>query len=105
MPEMIYTPSTTGRKFHDARDIDTGFVRALLGPIGSGKSVTCVLDLLMIAMDQEPDKEGIRRTKFAVIRNTYRELLDTTIATFFTWIQEDSGHFSSLNMTFNMEQP
>ena len=104
MPEMIYMPSPTGRKFHEARDVDTGFVRAILGPIGSGKSVTCVLDLLMIAMDQEPDKNGIRRTKFAVIRNTYRELLDTTIATFFTWIQEDSGHFSSLNMTFNMEQ-
>lgn len=101
---MIYMPSPTGRKFHEARDVDTGFVRAILGPIGSGKSVTCVLDLLMIAMDQEPDKNGIRRTKFAVIRNTYRELLDTTIATFFTWIQEDSGHFSSLNMTFNMEQ-
>ena len=105
MSEMIYTPSTTGRKFHDARDVDSGFVRALLGPIGSGKSVTCVLELLMIAMEQEPDKEGIRRTKFAIIRNTYRELLDTTIATFFTWIQEDSGHFSSLNMVFTMEQP
>lgn len=101
---MIYTPSPTGKKFHEARDIDTGFVRAILGPIGSGKSVTCVLDLLMIAMDQEPDRDGIRRTKFAIIRNTYRELLDTTIATFFTWIQEESGHFSSLNMTFNIEQ-
>jgi hypothetical protein len=105
MAEMIYTPSPTGRKFHEARDIDSGFVRALLGPIGSGKSVTCVLELLMIAMEQEPDKEGIRRTKFAIIRNTYRELLDTTIATFFTWIKEDSGHFSSLNMTFTMDQP
>lgn len=101
---MIYTPSKTGRQFHEARDVDTGFVRAIMGPIGSGKSVTCVLDLLMIAMDQEPDNKGIRRSKFAIIRNTYRELLDTTVATFFTWIQQESGHWSSLNMAFNLKQ-
>ncbi len=101
---MTYTPSPTGRKFHEARDVDTGFVRTLLGPIGSGKSVTCVLDLLMIAMEQEPDREGVRRTRFAIIRNTYRELLDTTIATFFTWIDKESGHYSTLNMTFMLEQ-
>lgn len=104
MPDMIYTPSPTGRQFHEARDVDTGFVRAIMGPIGSGKSVTCVLDLLMIAMDQAPDAKGIRRSKFAIIRNTYRELLDTTVATFFTWVQQESGHWSSLNMAFNMSQ-
>lgn len=101
---MIYMPSTTGKQFHEARDVDTGFVRAIMGPIGSGKSVTCVLDLVMIAMSQEPDKNGVRRTKFAIIRNTYRELLDTTVATFFTWIQQESGHWSALNMAFNLEQ-
>jgi hypothetical protein len=104
MAEMIYTPSPTGKKFHKARCIDSGFVRGLMGPIGSGKSVTCVLDLLMIAMDQEPDRHGVRRTKFAIIRNTYRELLDTTVATFFTWVNKDSGHWSSLNMAFNLSQ-
>ena len=104
MPDMTYKPSITGKRFHEARDVDTGFVRAIMGPIGSGKSVTCVLDLLMIAMEQEPDKNGIRRSKFAIIRNTYRELLDTTVSTFFTWIQQDSGHWSALNMAFNIEQ-
>ena len=69
---MKYIPSPTGELFHDARDIDTGFARMLLGPIGSGKSVTCAIELLLIAMDQEPDKNGVRRTKFAIIRNTYR---------------------------------
>lgn len=101
---MVYTPSKTGKLFHLARDVDTGFVRAIMGPIGSGKSVTCVIDLLMIAADQEPDQEGIRRTKFAIIRNTYRELLDTTVATFFTWVSQDSGHWSALNMSFGLTQ-
>jgi len=105
MVDMTYIPSPTGGKFHQARDVDTGFVRGLMGPIGSGKSVTCVLDLLLIAMDQEPDAKGVRRSRFAIIRNTYRELLDTTIETFFTWISRESGHWSALNMLFKLKQP
>jgi hypothetical protein len=110
---MIYVPSPTGKKFHEARDIDKGFVRTIIGPIGSGKSVTCALELIMIAMEQEPSIElndngeitkRVRRTKFAIIRNTYRELLDTTIATFFTWIDKESGHWSTLNMSFQLNQ-
>lgn len=101
---MKYIPSPTGQKFHQARDIDTSFVRGLMGPIGSGKSVTCVLELLLISMSQEADKEGIRRTRHGIIRNTYRELLDTTVETFFTWINKDTGHWSALNMIFTLEQ-
>lgn len=99
--EITYIPSKTGRKFHATRN---KFVRALMGPVGSGKSVTCVIELILIARTQEPDASGIRRTRFAIIRNTYRELLDTTIYTFFTWIDKDSGHYSALNMTFFLEQ-
>lgn len=101
---MKYVPSKTGKQFHLARDIDTGFVRGILGPIGSGKSVTCVMDLVMIAMEQEADSENVRRSRFAIIRNTYRELLDTTVATFFTWVPQDTGHWSVLNMTFTLKQ-
>lgn len=104
MASMVYRPSKTGRMFHLARDVDTGFVRAIIGPIGSGKSVTCVMDLLMIAMDQQPGNDNVRRTRFAIIRNTYRELLDTTVATFFTWVDQSAGHWSSLNMSFTLVQ-
>jgi hypothetical protein len=62
------------------------------------------MELLMIATEQEPDASGLRRTKFAIIRNTYRELLDTTMATFFTWIPKATGTYSALNMTFLLEQ-
>jgi hypothetical protein len=101
---MIYKPSATGYKFHIARDVDSGFVRTIVGPFGSGKSVTCVMDLLMISATQEPDANNVRRTKHAIIRNTYRELLDTTMATFFTWIPKESGVYSALNMTFMLDQ-
>jgi hypothetical protein len=101
---MLYKPTPTGHKLHLARDTNTGFIRTIVGPFGSGKSVTCVMELLMIATTQQPDKQGIRRTKFAIVRNTYRELLDTTMATFFTWIPKESGIYSALNMTFHLNQ-
>jgi hypothetical protein len=101
---MIYKPTPTGYKFHKARNTDSGFIRTIVGPFGSGKSVTCVMELMMIAFSQEPDPQGIRRTKFAIVRNTYRELLDTTMATFFTWVPKESGTYSALNMTFHLDQ-
>ena len=36
--------------------------------------------------DQKPDAQGIRRTRFAVIRNTYPELKSTTLRTWKDWL-------------------
>ena len=99
--DLTYKPSISALKFLKLRN----FVDAIMGPVGSGKSVSCVIKLLMFAYTQAPDKDNIRRTKWAVIRNTYRELLDTTMATFFTWVDKESGHYSALNMTFVLKQP
>jgi len=98
--QITYKPNKTALEFHHSRN----FVRGLMGPIGSGKSVACVIELLIIAHQQEPDKQNVRRTRFAIIRNTYRELLDTTMATFFTWVDKETGNYSALNMTFTLEQ-
>ena len=80
--EIIYNPEPTANRMHMSR----AFVRGLMGPIGSGKSVSCVEDLKNIAIaQQQPDARGIRRTRFAVIRNTYPELKSTTIKTWRDW--------------------
>jgi PBSX family phage terminase large subunit len=84
---------------------DDHFVRAIMGPIGSGKSVACCIDILMKAMLQEPDAEGIRKTRFAIIRNTYRELVDTTIQTWFDWFPESLGIFLKKDMKFECRIP
>lgn len=79
---LNYAPEPTAQAFH-ASD---AFVRALMGPIGSGKSVACVEELKQIAINvQQPDDFGIRKTRFAVVRNTYPELRSTTIKTFQDW--------------------
>jgi hypothetical protein len=98
--EITYCPSPTGAMFHR----DDSSVRALMGPFGSGKSVTCVVELLMRAYKQMPDKNGIRRSRWVIIRNTYRQLLDTTMETFFEWVPKAAGEYQAGNMKFIMRQ-
>lgn len=69
------------------------FVRGIRGPVGSGKSVACAMELLTRAQEQAPGPDGIRRSKWAVIRNTYPELKTTTIATWRQWCPTDLGRF------------
>jgi len=90
-------------KFHT----DSHFVRALMGPIGSGKSVACIIEMFMKSFIQAPDPDGVRRTRWAVIRNTYRELMDTTIQTFFDWYPESQGLMLKMDMKFitDIEMP
>lgn len=60
--------------------------RFIAGPPGSGKSVAGVIELLAIAVRQEPTPDGIRPTKFGVIRSTYGELERTTLETLKAWL-------------------
>jgi len=60
-------------------------VRCAMGPFGSGKSSACVMEIIKRANEQVPGPDGIRRSRWAVIRNTYSQLKDTTIRTFHDW--------------------
>ena len=73
---------------------DSSFVRGIRGPVGSGKSVACCVEMFRRACQQKPSTDGIRYTKWAVIRNTNPELRTTTIATWLQWFPEnDWGRF------------
>src|ERR1035437_9602965 len=61
------------------------FFRGLMGPFGSGKSSACCVELGQRGVAQNPLADGVRRTRWAVIRNTYGQLQDTTIRTFLQW--------------------
>jgi hypothetical protein len=62
------------------------FIRGLMGPFGSGKSSGCVVEIVRRAHKQIPGPDGIRRSRWAVVRNTYPQLRDTTIKTFHQWL-------------------
>jgi hypothetical protein len=61
-------------------------IRAIMGPIGSGKSTGCVMEIIRRAQMQKASPSGVRYTRFLVVRNTYPQLRDTTIKTFHDWI-------------------
>lgn len=79
--DISFTPALTcGRFMSDDRKM-----RVLMGPVGSGKSVTSSFEVIRRASQQVPDRNGIRRTRAAVVRETARQLMDTTIKTFLDW--------------------
>jgi hypothetical protein len=79
--EIDYTPPPTGKRFmHSNRRM-----RVLMGPVGSGKSVTCSFEVVRRATMQKPDAQGRRRSRAAIVRETARQLQDTTIKTFLDW--------------------
>ena len=66
----------------------TKFVRMLRGPVGAGKSVACAIDIFARACRQTPGNDRRRRTRWAIVRNTYPELQTTTIKTWLEWFPE-----------------
>ena len=82
--QINYTPEPTPKRFHHSNAI----IRGIMGPVGSGKSVACCMELLWRAMRQNPGRGGVRHTRWAVIRNTYPELRSTTIKTWQEWIPQ-----------------
>jgi hypothetical protein len=66
---------------------DNTFIRGLMGPFGSGKSSGCVMEIIRRGhLQTKSTSDKIRHTRWAVIRNTYRQLHDTTIKTFHDWL-------------------
>ncbi len=100
--ERIYTYkyAPTIKKFSQ----DNTFMRALHGPFGSGKSSGCAIEIYNRAINQVPGDDGVRRTKFAVVRNSYGQLDDTTIPTTLYWL----GHLGTQKIAghdFIMDKP
>ena len=67
------------------------FVRGLRGPVGAGKSVTCCIEIFRKSAAQAPNKAGIRKTRWAIVRNTNPQLKTTTIKTWRDWFDDSYG--------------
>ncbi len=82
--QINYQASRTGAKFHSSDKV----VRGFMGPVGNGKSVACIMEMLRLSHDQWPNSQGVRKTRWAVIRNTNPELRTTTLNTWKQWVPE-----------------
>ena len=71
---------TVGRFFNS-----DSFVRGLMGPVGSGKSYACCAEIFRRAVQQRPSpRDGIKYSRFAIVRNTHPMLRTTTLK---TWLE------------------
>jgi hypothetical protein len=77
----------------DAFFYSNAFLSGLRGPIGSGKSVACCFRIWRHLAEREPNHQGIRRARWAIVRNTYPELKTTTIKTWHEWFPREMGNW------------
>ena len=75
----------TFETFHN----DRSKFRLLMGGFGSGKSTACCADIILNLRDMPPMKDGVRRARGAIIRNTMGELESTTMRTWAKWFGND----------------
>lgn len=86
MAELKYKPD--GQVLRDFMKGEK-FVRGIRGPVGSGKSVACCIEMFRRSLQQAKAPDGKRYTKWAVVRNTNPMLRTTTIATWLGWFPEN----------------
>lgn len=99
--DINYEVSPTFMKVHK----DQNRVIGVLGPVGSGKSTGMVFQLFFNAMRQRPDTEGVRHSRYAVIRATYPQLRSSTIKTFISWFKDKIRVVYSTPITATIKFP
>jgi hypothetical protein len=72
---MDYIPPPTVEVFMR----DQSRIRVLVGPLGSGKTMGCIMELMRWACSQRPHN-GVRYSRFALIRNTLQQLRQTVMS-------------------------
>lgn len=54
-------------------------VTCIMGPLGSGKTFGCCQKILKLMCEQTPNAQNIRPTRWVSVRNTYPDLMGTTV--------------------------
>lgn len=75
-------PPTVG-KFMDS----DAFFRLIVGPVGSGKTTGTIFELLKRSAQQAPGPDGIRRTRWAIVRQTLGQLKMTVLLDILNWLR------------------
>ncbi len=91
---LVYNASPTLAKFHAAE----AFVKMVMGPRASGKSSGCVNEIFKLCKNQLQSADGLRRSRWAIVRSTYPELESTTLKTWLKWFPPE--YFGELRMGY-----
>lgn len=83
--DLVYECGPVAQKFHAD---NYSRVKLLIGPFGTGKTSSGAYDIIEMQAERVLLIRGLKRSRFAVVRNTYPELKDTTIKTYFDWFPD-----------------
>lgn len=89
-PDTYRSPGPVASAFLTSKDL----VRFIMGPFGSGKTNACLMDALVHAYQMPVCLDGVRRFRGVVLRDTYANLWQTTIKTWWNWFPKDKGSWS-----------
>lgn len=87
MADLKYDAPPTIARFMNSE----AFGRIAAGPVGSGKTTGCVIELLRRAIEQKPAPDGLRYTRFAIVRQTLKQLKDTVLKDCESWLSGLGG--------------
>jgi hypothetical protein len=73
--------------------LDDSLAKFLVGPLGSGKSMGCIMEFLRRARLQAPDADGVRRTRGVCVRNTMAQLRLTVLEDIRLYLQGMVNYF------------
>jgi hypothetical protein len=78
------------------------FGRIALGPVGSGKTTACIVELLRRACEQAPAPDGLSYTRFAIVRQTLKQLKDTILKDTQNWLGQIGGYWKTSENTYHL---
>lgn len=64
----------------------SSFVRLIAGPVGSGKTTGIIMEMLRRCMEQIPGPDKLRRTRWAICRQTLSQLKTTVLKDILAWL-------------------
>jgi len=96
MSVINYTAPPTCARFMRSES----FGRLIAGPVGSGKTTACLFELFRRACEQAPAPDGLRYTRFAIVRQTLKQLKDTVLKDIVDWLKGIASYKVSDNTVY-----
>lgn len=74
--------------------MDKRLITGIMGPVGSAKTTMCIKKMLLSTVWQNPGPDGIRRARWAVVRDTYPQLKKTVLESWNSWFPKTMGDWN-----------
>lgn len=84
-------PGPVAAAFYEAQDP----IQVLMGPVAGGKTITGLQKGLAMSLTwpETPGRPGLRQVKFGIVRRLWKDLEQTTMASWFQWFPRTLGNW------------